>query len=57
MTGIAQKKLLNGYPRTAVARYGKIKILDIGGAHSKLYLKADVDAYVVDTKRGPEVRT
>jgi hypothetical protein len=43
------------YPRT-LARYGKIRSLDIGTG-SKLYLKADVDNYIVDTKRGPKVRT
>ena len=37
------------YPRT-LARYGKIRSLEI--ARSKLYFKADVEAYVVDTKRG-----
>ncbi len=38
------------YPRT-LARYGKIKSLDIG-ARGKLYLKTDVDGYVVSEKRG-----
>ncbi len=42
------------YPRT-LARYGKIRSLDIGTG-SKLYLKADVDTYVVDTKRGPKAK-
>jgi len=43
------------YPRS-LARHNKITSFDIGTG-SKLYLKADVDAYVVDTKRGPKVRT
>ena len=38
------------YLRT-LARYGKIKSLDIG-ARGKLYWRADVDGYIVDTKRG-----
>lgn len=38
------------YPRT-LARYGKVETLDIGTG-SKLYKKSDIDAYVVDTKRG-----
>ncbi len=38
------------YPRT-LARYGKIESLEIG-ARGKLYLKKDIDAYVVTTKRG-----
>lgn len=43
------------YPRT-LARYGKIETLDIG-ARGKLYLKKDIDAYVVDTKRGPKPKS
>ena len=43
------------YPRT-LARYGKVETLDIG-ARGKLYLKRDVDAYVVDTKRGPKSKS
>ena len=42
------------YPRT-LSRYGLIRSLDIG-ARGKLYLKVDIDAYVVDTKRGPKPR-
>jgi len=38
------------YPRTLV-RYGKITSIDIG-KRGKLYLKKDIDAYKVDTKRG-----
>ncbi len=38
------------YPRT-LARYGKIASLDVG-ARGKLYLKKDIDSYVVSTKRG-----
>jgi hypothetical protein len=38
------------YPRT-LARYGKITSLDVG-ARGKLYLKKDVDGYVVSAKRG-----
>jgi hypothetical protein len=38
------------YPRT-LGRYGKVETLDIG-ARGKLYLKKDIDAYVVTTKRG-----
>ncbi len=44
------------YPRT-LAKYGLIRYLDIG-VRTKLYLKEDVDAYIVSTKRGrkkPEV--
>ncbi len=43
-----------GYPRT-LARYGKVKSLDIG-ARGKLYWKSDVDAYVVSTQRGPKAK-
>ena len=43
------------YPRT-LARYGKIETLDIG-ARGKLYLKSDIDVYVVDTKRGPKPKS
>lgn len=40
------------YPRT-LARYGKIESIDIG-SRGKLYLRRDVDNYVVSTKRGPK---
>jgi hypothetical protein len=43
------------YPRT-LARYGKIKTFDIG-TRTKLYWKADIDGYVVDTKRGRKAAT
>lgn len=42
------------YPRT-LARYGKVETLDIG-ARGKLYLKKDIDAYIVTTKRGPKAK-
>jgi hypothetical protein len=42
------------YPRS-LASYGKIKSLDIG-ARGKLYLKTDVDAYVVNTKSGRKTK-
>ncbi len=38
------------YPRT-LANKNKIRSLDIG-ARGKLYLKVDVDTYIVSTKRG-----
>jgi hypothetical protein len=38
------------YPRT-LAKYGKVQTLDIG-PRAKLYWKADIDGYVVETKRG-----
>jgi hypothetical protein len=44
------REIDKNYPRT-LARYGKIASIDIV-ARGKLYLKKDVDAYVVDTKRG-----
>ena len=39
------------YPRT-LARYGKVRTAKFGG--STIYLKADIDGYVVSTKRGPK---
>lgn len=42
------------YPRT-LARYGKVTSLDIGN-RGKLYLKADVDAYVVSSRPGRKSR-
>jgi len=39
------------YPRS-LARYGKVESITVGTG--KLYLKRDIDAYVVDTKRGPK---
>lgn len=41
------------YPRT-LARYGKIRSLDLGG-RGKLYYKADVDGYVVSNTPGRKV--
>lgn len=38
------------YPRTLVA-YKKVRSEHFGGG--TLYLKADIDAYVVSSKRGP----
>ncbi len=43
------------YPRT-LARYDKVETLDIG-ARGKLYLKKDIDTYVVTTKRGPKPKS
>ena len=37
------------YPRT-LARYGHVRTIDVGSG--KLYLKKDIDNYVVSTKRG-----
>lgn len=42
------------YPRT-LARYGKVQVLDIG-TRSKLYRRSDIDAYVVEAKRGRKPR-
>lgn len=41
------------YPRT-LARYGKIRFVKVG--RGSLYLKQDVDSYVVSEKRGPRKR-
>lgn len=51
------RKINASYPRT-LARAGKITSLDIGssGRPVKLYLKKDIDAYIVSTKRGPKAR-
>ena len=48
------RRIDKAYPRT-LARYRKLKSLDIG-ARGKLYWKADVDAYVVATRRGPKAK-
>jgi len=45
----AGRPIDENYPRTLV-RYGKIESIDVG--RTKLYLKRDIDAYVVSTKRG-----
>ena len=42
------------YPRT-LARYGKIASIKVG-ARGKLYLKKDVDGYVVEAKRGRKTK-
>ena len=46
----AGRPIDRNYPRT-LARYGKVKTLDIGTG-SKLYRKKDIDNYVVSTTRG-----
>lgn len=45
----AGRPIDKNYPRTLVA-YGKITSIDVG--RTKLYLKRDIDAYVVSSKRG-----
>ena len=39
------------YPRS-LARYGKVRTLEMG--NGKLYLKADIDKYVVKDQPGPQ---
>jgi hypothetical protein len=48
------REIDSNYPRT-LAKNGKITSLDIG-SRGKLYLKRDVDAYVVSTQRGPKAK-
>ena len=51
----AGRPIDRNYPRT-LARYGKIKTLDIGTG-SKLYWKQDIDNYVVSPLRGRKPRS
>ncbi len=46
------RKIDINYPRT-LAKNGKVRSLDIG-ARGKLYWKEDINAIVVDAKRGPK---
>ena len=48
------REIDQNYPRT-LAKYGKIQSLDIG-PRAKLYWKPDIDAYVVDVKRGRKAK-
>lgn len=48
----SSREIHSSYPRT-LARYGRIRSLEIS-KRARLYSKEDVDAYVVDSQRGPK---
>ncbi len=47
------RKIDASYPRS-LARYGKVSTVEMG--NGKLYLKQDIDAYVVSDRPGPKPR-
>ncbi len=50
----AGRPIDKNYPRT-LARYNRVRTMELG-TRGRLYLKADIDGYVVSTKRGVKAK-